>query len=127
QLFEYESFTINLQNVIVIPSNRRLEINGTVRFSNPDTSYYAVISISDVENVVVTGNGIVEGNYLVTSSIASGSGHGVCIHDSTNILVENITSTLFQGDGIYLSGRRRDQSTALNQNITLRNLKLPRN
>src|SRR5699024_2768765 len=37
------------------------------------------------------------------------------------------TSTLFQGDGIYLSGRRRDQSTALNQNITLRNLKLPRN
>ncbi|WP_298639590.1 glycosyl hydrolase family 28-related protein [uncultured Cardiobacterium sp.] len=102
---------------LVLKSNVILRMaDGTVLKSLPNDSQFAsVITIKDANNAHMYG-GTVVGDRSIHTGEYGEWGHGVRITNSTNVVIEKVTSKENWGDGFYVG--KRGGSDIETQNIT---------
>ncbi|WP_314889526.1 right-handed parallel beta-helix repeat-containing protein, partial [Cardiobacterium hominis] len=102
---------------LVLKSNVILRMaDGTVLKSLPNDSQFAsVITIKDADNAHMYG-GTVVGDRSIHTGEYGEWGHGVRITNSTNVVIEKVTSKENWGDGFYVG--KRGGSDIETQNIT---------
>jgi len=102
---------------LVLKSNVILRMaDGTVLKSLPNDSQFAsVVTIKDANNAHIYG-GTIEGDRNSHTGEYGEWGHGVRITNSTNVVVEKVTSKNNWGDGFYVG--KRGGSDIETQNIT---------
>ncbi|WP_314262098.1 glycosyl hydrolase family 28-related protein, partial [Cardiobacterium hominis] len=102
---------------LVLKSNVILRMaDGTVLKSLPNDSQFAsVVTIKDANNAHIYG-GTVVGDRSIHTGEYGEWGHGVRITNSTNVVIEKVTSKENWGDGFYVG--KRGSSDIETQNIT---------
>lgn len=91
-------------NCINIPSNTTIYMNNaTFAMKGSAAAAYQIINISDVENIVIYGNGFIVGDRNSHSGNAGEWGMGISIFNAKNISISNIKISDCFGDGIYIN------------------------
>lgn len=123
---EENGFGINLT------SNTKLIIQSTLKLLTNNLKSYQIINVNKKRNVDIIG-GRIEGDALEHSDIfkkKSEWGMGICIKESQNVTVDDITIRHCWGDGIYVGGGR-EKSTGKYANasrmITVNNVTIDDN
>lgn len=118
---EENGFGINLT------SNTKLIIKSTMKLLTNDLKSYQIINVKNKRNVDIIG-GRIEGDALEHSDYfkkKSEWGMGICIKESQNVTIDNITIRHCWGDGIYVGGGREKQIgnyANANRNILIKNV-----
>lgn len=92
-----------------------------------DSDHYEVIHIELSDNISITGGQIIGERYEHNIFKLSESGHGVGIHGSTNITIDNMAISSNMSDGIYLAVQQKrnnetgEQMHIGNSQITISN------
>jgi len=103
-----------------------LDDNALIQMAQNDKWNYCVVAVTGLENVIIRG-GTIRGdrdNHIYTPRPSDGStvhdeGHLICIqNESQYVLVENMTLTHANGDGILLVGQQGPGSSV--KDITIR-------
>lgn len=95
-------YRINPDTSVKMRSNVKLTMSSSATLKSKATSsgYNAIIKMSDVSNVEVSGGKVVGDRYIHTGS--SGAGHGIRISGSNNVRVSDVMISDVFGDGIYI-------------------------
>lgn len=95
---------------VSIESNSIVDLNySTIKVIPNSRDNYKILFI-DNKNHIVVKNGYVLGDIGTHTGSTGEWGHGLCIKDSTNIIVENITASLCWGDGFNIQGDGTDEN-----------------
>lgn len=87
-----------------VQSNTTINLNySTLKVIPNNREYYKILFLNTKENVLIK-NGFLLGDINDHDGTTGEWGHGLCIKDSHNIVVENITSSYFWGDGFNIQG-----------------------
>lgn len=112
------------QIVLAISSNTRIIFTpGSSITLNPTTSgRYKILSMRDVDNVIIEGNGaVITGDRTTPSGSIYSNGHGVNIEGSSNISISDLKVEDCWGDGIYV-GKSATGGATFSENIVLSNI-----
>lgn len=111
------------QIVLAIPSNTHIVFTpGSSITLNPTTSgRYKILSMRDVDNVVIDGNGaVITGDRVTPAGVTTydGFGHGLNIEGSSNIFITDLKVEDCWGDGVYI-GKSATGGATFSENILL--------
>lgn len=103
-LIENGTYMIDASDSIKPASNTKIEINNaTLKAIANNLDTYYVVDLDDVDNVIITGNGTVEGDKASHTGATGEWGHCIRIeNESTNITIKDISLINGWGDGIYV-------------------------
>lgn len=109
----------NLTYGIEIPSNRIIDLAGSLVQVIPSSNYaYKVFDIKDCDNVTLK-NGYINGDVVGHTGVTGENGHGVFLTHCTNVLLENLHVSDMWGDGINIAWLTPENYES--SNITIRN------
>lgn len=103
-------------NGIALKNDSILEINGQIRMQTNGLSNYDVISIIDVQNVKVIGNGKVVGDKDTHTGSTGEWGHVLVIRGSSQCVIDGLSFNKGWGDGIYVGKGTNPPSDILIKN-----------
>lgn len=112
---------------INLTSNTCLIIKSTLKLLTNNLKGYQIINVKNKRNVEIIG-GRIEGDALEHSDFfkkKSEWGMGICIKESQNVTIDDITIRHCWGDGIYIGGGREKQIgkyANANRNILIKNV-----
>lgn len=96
------SVTTNNGDVINVPSNTTIFIEGTIELLPNNFPRYNIIKIQDKNNIVISGNGKIVGDVRNHIGVDGEWGMGINILNSTDIRISKIKIDECWGDGIYI-------------------------
>ena len=101
---------------VSIASNSIVDLNySTIKVIPNSRDNYKALFV-DNKNHIVIKNGYIVGDIGAHTGTSGQWGHGLCIKDSSDIIVENINASLCWGDGFNIQGNGDSENT----NITFR-------
>lgn len=114
------TYMIDSETSILPKSNTNIDIiNATLKAITNDLSTYNIILLDNVSNVIIKGNGIIQGDKTTHTGVSGEHGHCVKITgNSNNIALKDLKIIDAWGDGVYIG-----QSS----NILCDNLKIDNN
>ena len=101
---DYNVSATDFGAALQIYSNTDLIINGTIHLIPNDFRGCYVLSINNTDNVVVRGEGMIEGDRVNHTGAKGEWGHGIYIDASNNVSIKDITISNCWGDCIYVGG-----------------------
>ena len=112
------TYAIDTDVSLLPESNSTIDLNGAKLKAIPNgLDYYEVIMIQNKKNVVVK-NGTIVGDRDDHTGLTGEWGHGIYVHSSDNVHIDNMSISDCWGDGIYVG----DQSTNVKiENCTIDN------
>ena len=118
------SIATNGDGVIIPNSNTELIINGTIKLLPNSLTNAYIIKLNEVENVLIHGSGIIEGDMFTHLGTDGEWGHGIFMRSTKNIRIDGITIKDCWGDCISLSSGPNDSTGTPNTNIIIENVNL---
>ena len=112
----YKVTTTPFNEALLIKSNTELIISGVIQLLPNDFSGCYVLGIKKAKNVVIRGDGKVEGDRFCHIGTAGEWGHGINVDSSDSVLISEITISNCWGDCIYVGNN--------SSNITISGCKL---
>lgn len=92
---------VNNSAPIIIPSNVYWHNSATIQLLPSDYTHYAIVSIKQVNNVVIDG-GVFIGDLKTHTGTKGEWGHGIKVEGSSNVTIKNLQTIECWGDGIDL-------------------------
>ena len=92
---------VNNSAPIIIPSNVYWHNSATIQLRPSDYTHYAIVSIKQVNNVVIDG-GVFIGDLKTHMGTKGEWGHGIKVEGSSNVTLKNLQTRECWGDGIDL-------------------------
>ena len=91
---------------LTLKSNTKIELKSSIVLEANKLPFYAIIYLSEVDNVKINGGSIVGdvGRHIYMEGNSSQWGFGLGIFNSSNIVVTNMHISKCIGDGIYIGG-----------------------
>ena len=108
----YEVSTSEGYNIIHVPSNTDVIIDGTVQLAPNNEESYSIFHCDNVENVSFSGNGCIIGDRTTHIGTSGEWGMGINIVGSRNIHITGLTISDCWGDCIYVGrGSNKKESS----------------
>ena len=105
-----QEYFLDFDNVdsagVLIPANTHFTINGSLKGLTTNKSAYRIIEILDIANVIIDGNGLIDGKKANNTSNTPllRSGHGIIMgRGCDNVQVKGLTFKDNYGDGITIT------------------------
>ena len=114
------TYLVDAENGIKVNSDNHIIIdNATVKAIANDLETYYLFDISNVQNIIIEGNGLIEGDKTTHTGLSGEHGHCINIdNESENITIKDLSIEKGWGDGVYVGSC---------QHVTLNNLKIDNN
>lgn len=113
---DYNVSATDFGAALQISSNTVLIINGNIHLIPNDFRGCYVLCINNADNVVVRGEGMIEGDRVNHTGTKGEWGHGIYIDASNNVSINDIAISNCWGDCIYVGGN--------STNISIKSCKL---
>lgn len=111
----YNVSTSDGANIIRVPSNTDVIINGKIQMAPCNLESYSIFQASQAENVSFTGNGIIIGDRATHTGTKGEWGMGINVVGSKNVHISGLTISDCWGDCIYIGRSSGKQS----QDVTI--------
>lgn len=117
----YLSIPTNGGTGIYLNSNTTLILSGTLKLISNNFTHYQIINIVDKSNIVIKGDGIIEGDVETHTGTTGEWGMGINIISSSNIVIKDVSVLKCWGDNIYI-GQKTVSSTDFGESILIDNV-----
>lgn len=108
--------TENEKHCIDIKSNTNVSVLGTIRLKENNFTHYQILSITDAENVSISGNGYIYGDKPNHTGTTGEWGHCIAVYNSINIRINGVNIHDAWGDCIVvssISGQRESNNVRI--------------